>query len=361
MEIGSEFWISDLPTKKLDSDIDWINTWGNYTLTSSGRGAISLMLKQIENKVISKTVLLPSYICESIIIPFIKEGYDCYFYDVNKEFMICKEGIEKFIESKIGICLHIGYYGFSTNYESYDLIDKFRKKGTIIIEDITHTLFSKYERYVYNDYYIASLRKWIGIPSGGFLAHKGTKFYNNLKVQEDFANKRKEALTIKGKYMITSQRSLKQIYLDIFQESEIILDENPKVYTIDEISNSIINSLNENEIIEARKVNFDFLLKNIRDIKVISPVFNYRVKDICPMFFPVYVEIDREIMRNILANEDIFCPIHWPIPRQIDISNYPESSKIYKNILSIPCDQRYSIKDMSRIIDVIKTVEINDN
>jgi dTDP-4-amino-4,6-dideoxygalactose transaminase len=31
-----------------------------------------------------------------------------------------------------------------------------------------------------------------------------------------------------------------------------------------------------------------------------------------------------------------------------------ETKEIYDSILSIPCDQRYGIKDMKRIIDVIK-------
>ena len=31
------------------------------------------MLDLVENNVVSKTVLLPAYICESVIIPFVKD------------------------------------------------------------------------------------------------------------------------------------------------------------------------------------------------------------------------------------------------------------------------------------------------
>jgi len=37
----------------------------------------------------------------------------------------------------------------------------------------------------------------------------------------------------------------------------------------------------------------------------------------------------------------------------VNINSYPLSKDIYRMILSIPCDQRYNIKDMQRIRDVI--------
>ena len=63
-----------------------------------------------------------------------------------------------------------GIFWFSTNDNLYTIISDLKSSGTIIVEDVTHTLFSKFERYPENDYYVASLRKWAGLPSGGFLA-----------------------------------------------------------------------------------------------------------------------------------------------------------------------------------------------
>jgi hypothetical protein len=78
MEIGSEFWLED-PWVNDDlasqigqtGEIKWLNKFGNIVLTLSGRDAISLLLQEIKPRV--KTVLLPAYICDSVIMPFIEE------------------------------------------------------------------------------------------------------------------------------------------------------------------------------------------------------------------------------------------------------------------------------------------------
>ena len=80
-EIGSEFWIDQVPTEYKSGLPQWVGKFGNIVLTSSGRGAISLMLEKTRKK----TALLPAYTCDSMILPFIAQGYDCRFYDVNRD------------------------------------------------------------------------------------------------------------------------------------------------------------------------------------------------------------------------------------------------------------------------------------
>ena len=356
-EIGSEFWLTKVPIKHMGSSPEWINVWGNNILTSSGRGAISLMLKQLKDKVISKTVLLPVYTCESVIMPFIKGGYTCCFYDIDYDLKPNTESMKKYVKSDIGIFLHMGYFGFSTNDNLHGCISYLKKKGTIIVEDVTHTLFSQYERYTENDYYIASLRKWIGVPSGGFLASKDNDVQCCLDEQSVFSSIREEALLLKGDYIKSNNQELKQKFLSIFNKAENILYDDLKPYTIDDTSNSIINEVDIRELIIKRKENFIFLLKALEDTEGIEPVFSKISDNICPLFFPVYLGKERERFRKFLIDESIYCPVHWLIPEQMNISNYSLSKKIYDSILSIPCDQRYDVEDMKRIVSVINNYE----
>ena len=194
-EIGGEFWLTKVPNKYIDSSPEWINEWGNHILTSSGRGAIMLMLKHVKDRVTSKIALLPAYICESVIMPFIREGYNCYFYDINYDLKPNIESIKCNLKMKIGIFLHMGYFGFSTNDNLYTIISDLKSSGTIIVEDVTHTLFSKFERYPENDYYVASvarLRKWAGLPSGGFIASKYDDVNYCFDTQRNFVSIRKK-------------------------------------------------------------------------------------------------------------------------------------------------------------------------
>jgi len=352
-EIGSEFWLTKVPIENVKGIPDWVNLWGYNVLTSSGRGAISLMLDLVENNVVSKTVLLPAYICESVIIPFVKKGYTCYFYDIDHDLKPNIESIEIYLKEEIGIFLHMGYFGFLTNDNLFDCINQLKRAGTIIVEDVTHTLFSQHERYIENDYYIASLRKWMGLPSGGFLASKHNDIPDSLDIQTKFSKIRERALLLKGQYMKSNNQQLKQMFLSMFNEAESLLYDDLEPYLIDDVSNTIMNELDINKLITKRRENFMFLLKTLKDAESIKPVFVKITDNICPMFFPVYLNKEREEFRNYLINESIYCPVHWSIPQQIDISNYALSEIIYNNILSIPCDQRYNIKDMDRIVRAI--------
>lgn len=50
-------------------------------------------------------------------------------------------------------------------------------------------------------------------------------------------------------------------------------------------------------------------------------------------------------------SNNIYCPIHWPIPERIMLNN--ETRQVYEEELSLICDQRYGNNDMLRIAKVI--------
>ncbi len=354
MEIGSEFWLFDLPKKHLDGSPFWIRSWGNNILTSSGRGALTLLLEKIEERILCNTALLPSYICSSIVAPFIENGYTCYYYDINQELYSQKESVDFFLKEPVGVFLHMGYYGFPTNESLGEQIKQFKYNGTIIIEDITHTLFSQYSRFKENDYYIASLRKWTGLPSGGFLAAKYNNIQDTLSVQSHFYNIRKKALLLKGQFIKSNIQELKQIYLDMFKEGEHILDSDLKPYLIDITSNTIIQELDVCSLIKKRRQNFLSLLEFTKKIDGIECIFDKLPNNICPFFFPIYVQKGRkDKLRKKLSKENIYCPVHWPIPEQINLDQ-SYSKMIYDNIMSLPCDQRYGIEEMYKMVDFIR-------
>jgi len=345
MEIGSEFWFENVTTDYNIEKPDWIDAYGNSVLTSSGRGAISLLLEEINPK--ARTALLPSYTCETVILPFIKHGYTCYFYDINPDMTPNLKDIDE--NGDIGVFLHMGFYGFSTNCVLSNIVKEFKTRSTIIIEDITHTLFSDYPRFEQNDYYVTSLRKWTGLPSGGFLATRGT-IASVPRTNEEFAQYRKEALQIKAKYINSGNEELKTQYLNLFDKGERLLDSDVTPYHIDTISKGLLNVLDVKRLKEKRRNNFITLLKGLEVVDYFVPVFNSISNDVCPMFFPIYIDKNRNEVRQKLIEQKIYCPIHWPVPKQIDLGKYKSAKKIYETILSIPCDQRYDIKDMERII-----------
>ena len=362
-EIGSEYWISEFPKQNYDHVIpSWLNNWNNPILTSSGRGAISLAIESISTKIKSKTALLPTYCCQSMIDPFVDHGFEIFFYNINQSDLSPNiNNISKYLSKNIGIVLHLGYYGFNTNNNLTDLFSKFKKNGSYIIEDITHNLFSDYQKNSYNDFYIASIRKWMGIPSGGLFSSVENLNTSKLKGENKFYSIRKTALEIKSEYCATRNSSLKPRFLDLFQKAEEVLDNDTSAYSIDKFSSSILNQYDIEELKLKRKENYKYLLDALENMPFLEIIFKELSNDICPIFFPVYIKDHRDQIQKILIKDKIFSPIHWPIPENINLSENIESKYIYENILSIPIDQRYGKEEMNKIVNVLKNINIGES
>lgn len=67
---------------------------------------------------------------------------------------------------------------------------------------------------------------------------------------------------------------------------------------------------------------------------------------------PVIVENGiRDILREYLIVNGIYCPIHWPLTQMHNIS--ADERRIYDEELSLLCDQRYNVTDMEIQLDYI--------
>ncbi|MDT2865750.1 DegT/DnrJ/EryC1/StrS family aminotransferase [Vagococcus carniphilus] len=350
MEIGSEFIINKTNNNRTGLPL-FLTKYSNLKFTSSGRGAIALVLESIKPK--KRKVLLPIYICESVISTFKFYGYEICFYDLADNF------VPKTLDySDIGVFFHMGYFGFDTNKSLSKEINLMKSSSIIVIEDVTHSMLSESDTFYESDYYIGSLRKWIGIPSGGFAA--GSQSLNQLsEEQTEFVNIRKKSFELKKKYFLTKNKSLKIKYLNKFSEAEKILDKDIKGYLIDTESLNIVKNTNFLEISSVRRKNFQYLLDNFKETPNIEIVFKELQDNITPLFFLIKVKINRDLLRSFLSKENIYCPIHWPIIE--DVAKEVRKSKfenVYHEILSIPCDQRYNLEDMERILRVISLWEV---
>ncbi len=349
MEIGGEFWLDNLPGEENQHIPDWINKFGNIAMTSSGRGAIFLLLNEISP--LKKTALLPVYTCDSVIVPFIANGYTCSFYDINSDL---SPDIKDINSDNFGIFLHNGYFGFPTNNNLATIVKKFKENQTIIVEDITHTLFSDYSKFDDNDYYIASLRKWMPLPSGGMLASPKSNIKNKPLTNEYFAEIRKTAILAKSKYVNGDNQTLKPECMKQIAIGERFLNENLNAYNIDSTSMALLNMADIDIIKQQRRANYSVLAAGLMDCNYMQPIFRLLPDGICPLFYPIYIKENRKEIQQKLIEQKIYCPIHWPVSEYIDIEKYKNAAKIYDTVLSIPCDQRYNTEDMEKIIAVMR-------
>ncbi|MGL6291960.1 MAG: hypothetical protein ACRC2P_00740 [Eubacterium aggregans] len=107
-----------------------------------------------------------------MIQSFIKLGYEISFYNINRDFQCDLEDMKKkIITINPSILFVQSYFGFDTKNDVKNFCEEMRVDGVVLIEDLTQSLYSHVTR-IKSDYYVGSLRKWAGLPDGGFALKK---------------------------------------------------------------------------------------------------------------------------------------------------------------------------------------------
>lgn len=353
-EIGSDFSLNlnIFRLKERNDFIKYFNLKKNlFILFNSGRSTLKFYLKEIYNK--KKIFLLPSYLCHSVIQPFIELKIPFQFYKINKNLEIDISHLRNLISNSVGGALFIHYFGFPQNkyiLKFYDILKSFEID---IVEDITHSILTN-ETGIYGDYAFSSLRKIFPLPDGGLLKSNRENL-NNIEFHQGYDEiwgKRLVGSLYKDKYL-KGKLTDKKEFLSLFGEAETILDSREiEILSMTKFSRFLLNKFNFSKIINIRRQNFKFLLEKLMGSKQVVPLYKNHREKICPLGFPILAE-KREFLKAKLIENNIFPPIHWVLPDYINKEKFSESWNLSNKILTIPCDQRYTTNDMQYIVDVI--------
>ena len=211
MEIGSEFHYIGQEKGKgilLPIGVD------DYAYVFSGRTAIETIL----NNISIHKVLLPSYCCDSMIEPFRNAKVEIEFYPVYYDKGL-KVELNVFQDSDC--ILWCNYFGFSVDFPD---IRCFLERGGIVIEDITHSLFSEKNYHDESHYLIASLRKWEPVLCGGISLSRVNKlkYIPYEQPEEMFLTKKKAAMELKRRYLEGKNNVSKQEYLQMLDRKSVV-------------------------------------------------------------------------------------------------------------------------------------------
>lgn len=360
-EIGSNFWITP---KEINSDSPFeikINQFGcigsDYVWLSTGRSAISFVLDTIEfrNHNVNKVAILPPFTCHTVIEPFIAKGYEIQTYHVGRGLKSSTVDLLNVIETcQAGIILFHRYFGVDTTEDIDTIIPILRKKGIIVIEDCTQCLYSSFSKSD-ADYWVGSIRKWCGVPDGGFAVCRDGNFINKpIQMDEDLQKAKKEASILKYEYLFEGKGD-KSVYLTQYRKAEDILVAQKQYFTISDLSKSIQSSLDVEFLKAKRKANYEIIAKGLIGCDSTNVIFETINKDEVPLYCPIFCK-DRQSVQKELVRYNIYAPVVWPkadcCPTVDEDTNY-----IYNHILCIPIDQRYGADDMERVVSVIKSMK----
>jgi hypothetical protein len=303
---------------------------GSWTV--SGRYALELIFKN-NKSLCKKTIYLPIYNCPSTHYVIKKYFKKIIFYELDSNF---KPKKKKF--KKNSVLIFVNYFGHNCKFV-------FRKDLTII-EDLTHLMLDTI-KIQKNRFYFASLRKFGVFNFGGWtniINQKVNK--NSINFLESYRKKNFYYLSLKKKNLEIEHKLLNLLSRE---EKKIFR----KKICISQKSIKCLTDISEKKIKLARKTNYLYLQKNI-EIEYLKIPFR---KSETPIFFFLkFFNIDeRNRVRKILNNNNIYCPILWPL-NSYDLSNFSHSKSLSENTLAIPIDHRFSIRDMKYILKVLKKI-----
>lgn len=334
-EIGSEFWLEYEPSSLL-SDRD-----GIYVL--SGRTAIDIIIQDILSYRQIKSAYLPAYCCDSMIFPFTRMGIELTLYDVSFDGELHYHIDDDF---NCDIFYVTNYFGYDNNLNS-SVIENFKKNGSIIIYDKTHSFLMQNDD-IECDYSFASIRKWMGVVDGAVV--NGIKGYSLKKYP--YLSLKEHAMRQKKAYINNDASVSKDNFLKLYNEFGHHLQEDYCDYEMDDLSYAIYKETDIDSLRKNRIENAQFLHNNLTSVEFLCEFTD----DACPLFVPIIFKTkeERDLVKKALIESQIYCPIHWPKNNLITPSM--KVNKIFDTELSLICDQRYSLADMNRIVNTIKLV-----
>lgn len=114
-----------------------------------------------------------------------------------------------------------------------------------------------------------------------------------------------------------------------------------------EMSQEIIKKVDFQRIAYIRQRNAKQIIDGLKTLGVetILPIS----EDCVPLFVPIWLE-DRNKVRKQMFQNQIFCPVHWPLEGM----NVQKGAEMAEHEMSIIIDQRYTNKEMDFILTTLE-------
>jgi len=371
MEIGGEFCFADIGRAPEGgvSVADLLDGWSQQyptALLSSGRSAyLNVWLNLLHAERSLDTVLLPSYLCYSILMPFRRMGVRAQYYRVGADLAADWEDLERKagkLGARAAVAI-VNYFGFPESGDVVRAICRIRQTGARVVYDATHSLLDDCPWPVADccagptpvaDACIMSLRKALPVVDGAAVvwlagARPAPALCAAKERVDSYFSSRALAMMMKASHVADGWGNSRD-YLNLYDQAEAALDrEFGAISAMSGVSRSIIKRLDVDRVRRARRANYTELVRALHEQDAIHAglqlLFPELPDGVVPLGCPVVTD-ERDALREHLAARGILTQILWQSPPEVPREEFPESWALSERILVLPCDQRHSIEHM---------------
>ncbi len=273
-----------------------------------------------------KKILIPKFLCDSVREVCKKEGVEYQYYSISADFM------PKDIMLDDDAWLYIvNFYGQLDNAKLEALTKKYAR---VIIDNVQ----AYYQMPIENVDTIYTCRKFFGVADGAFL-------YTDARLDEELPQD--ESFDRMGFLLGRFERTASEFYAEYAANNALFANEPIKIMS--KLTKNLLHAIDYDTIKKCRKENFEFLHNALGGINRLS----LNVPEGAFMY-PLYIENGEQI-RKKLQQKKIYIPTLWP-----DVFECCDKSELEydmaKNILPLPCDQRYATEEMKYLAGEVTNV-----
>ncbi len=325
---------------------------------NNGRTATVYALRGGMNLTADDVILLPDYLCVSILNALETTPAQFRYYRVRKDLSIDLDDLCAKMDERVKVIYLIHYFGIPHSEQTrLTLLHLKEKYGVKIIEDLTQTLYTRCPgRIGYGDFLVASTRKWLPGTDGGLAAIRaGIPFRPQaLGSAYDEAVFRQLLISVCRTYYNAHPEADITDYLQLEKEANAAryLDFTPREMT--QLSQNILFNYDHAASMRARRENYQTLYDALRQIDGVSLLAKPLDDNggFIPFGFPILVE-DRDRVYRYLADHGVIGEIQWILPTQYYTPGEDAQLLSDHNIM-LQCDQRYGTDEMLRMADCLK-------
>ena len=269
-------------------------------------------------------IYIPYYTCEVILEPIKKLNLEFEFYHINESL----EPQKDYFLNNDEAFLYTNYFGLKQ--DCVLRLAKLYKKQLIV--DNAQAFYAKPLEGIDTFY---SPRKFFGVADGGYL-YIDQKL--DIELERDYSYERMSHL------LKRIDVSAEFGYDDFKINSKVLVDN--QILKMSKLTSEILSTIDYNSIKSKRIENYLYLDSKLKDKNLIQLTLN---DNDVPMVYP-FLTNDNELKTKLIFNR-IFVATYWP-----NVFEWTKKKdleyKLTNNLLPLPIDQRYGIKEMNKLIEL---------
>lgn len=306
-EIGGYFGL-DLP--------DYGDLYPDAIKFQSGRAAIRAALECNE---ISR-VLMPAYICDSIIKSAVDAGVEVETYDLDES--LYPKNLPRSLPDQCAV-IYVNYFGLCQQ-NIFRLLEEIPDDRLII--DSSHALFDPHTDALATIY---SPRKFVGLPDGGLLRASPQLRITPPAEEDQGSFERMRYLLLRMAY------SAREGYADFDKARNSLRDLPP--LAMSRLTQRLMRSIRWDRVSERRRENYAVMARMMDATNEMHWILGKNDVPLCYPFTLNGCEINK--IKNELAMLNVFTATYWPdaLPR---IKANTIEAALINETLFLPIDQR---------------------